>query len=56
MREARLYCIRIRNDKLEFNTLLLLQKCVGARDRELRAVGAMRFPCDPYNALERHCL
>ena len=30
-------------DKLEFNTLLLLQKCVGAQDWELRAAGAMRF-------------
>ena len=33
-----------------------MQKCVGARDWELRAAGAMRFPCDPCDALARHLL
>ena len=42
--------------KLEFNTLLLLQKCVGAQDWELSREAAMRFLRDPYNALARHCL
>ncbi len=45
-----------REVKLEFSDDLLKQIVAGARDWELRAVGAMRFPCDPCNALARHCL